>query len=83
MPCPYIHSYDDAVDVIGHDDKLIHFGVIEMFRNRFETFAYNLAIPVQTHRPILDFAEEVFPSKGARGYKIPARLIVSVVFQPQ
>src|SRR5688572_9121393 len=69
--------------MIWHHDKFIHGGIIEMFRNRFKTFACDFAIPVQTHRPLLDFAEEVFASEGAYGYKISTRLIVPVVFQPQ
>ncbi len=71
MPCPYgIRNQNDAVDVIGHDDKCIQFCVQEMNRDFIPARLHDTAELVLAHFPRHHLAEQVFVVEGADGDEI-------------
>jgi hypothetical protein len=65
-----IGDNDDAVYVIGHDNKGIQFNKREMVRNVLPTTPGDFASLVQPHFFIDNLAEKAFPIAGANRHEI-------------
>lgn len=71
MPCPYIgratDQADDAVHVVGHDDKRVRLGICEMIRDRLPTQAHDVTPRVQPHGAVRHLAEHAAPVECTDG----------------
>jgi hypothetical protein len=75
MPSPYsLNEQQDAVNVVGHDDKRIHRHMPEMPRNRVPAGRYNTAPSVAPHLALYYLAEQALVVAGADGDKVRSRL---------
>ena len=74
MPGPYgVHEQEDAVDVVGHDDKRIYRHMAEMPRNRVPAGRYNIARSAAPHLALYNLAKQALVVAGADGDKVRSR----------
>jgi hypothetical protein len=80
---PYVtRDHDNAMYVIGHNDKCIRFGVREMVRNCEPTFLHNAPQGVQLHLALNHIPKETQAVMNANRHEIRAMLRVIVPLQP-
>ena len=74
MPCPYIvHDPENAVHMVGHNDKFIQCGVGKMVRNGLPTSQGRFTPFVQLHHPVQDSTKQMCSILRAEGNEIRSR----------
>ena len=74
MPGPYgVHEQEDAVDVVGHDDKRIYRHMAEMVWNGVPAGPHNTAPPVAAHLALCNLAKQALVVAGTDGDKVRSR----------
>ena len=73
-----IRDYDDAVNMIGHYDKLIKFNILIMAWQVIPTMFDNPSHCSNLNLPAGDVPEQTHPSLGADGDKIGSRLRIVI-----
>ena len=75
MPSPYgLDEQQDAVDVVGHDDKHIYSHMAEMTGNGVPAGRHNTARSVAPHLAVYNLAKQALVVAGTDGDKVRSRL---------
>lgn len=83
MRRPYrIHQYDNAVNVVGHHNIFIQYGIGKMRRNLRPALSRDFTKFIQSHNPIHHIAKQAGAILCAYGNEIRACLRVVVTFKP-
>lgn len=68
------YELDDAVDVIGHDDKFVQSDLVVDLSCFVPFLTHDVSRHIQHHHPIGDFPEQRHPAVRANGNEIQTGL---------